>query len=99
MLRPVHDVERLVDDNAFWIAFAVAALGSALVWMRARRGRTEPGPAFVAVVAGLVGLRVADRFEVGLVVGMAILIGGEWLCRQSRFCTRVLWLLPGALVV
>src|SRR5262245_13773596 len=99
MLRLVHGVERLVDDNAFWVALALAIVGDGVVWVRARLGRAEPGPAVVAIVATLVGLRIADRFAVALVVGLVLLLGGEWLGRRTPWWTRAFWLLPGALVV
>jgi len=99
MLRLVHDVEHLVDDNAFWVALVLATFGYSVVWVRARSGRADPGPAVVAVVGSLVGLRIADRFAVALVVGLVVLLGGEWLGRRAGCWTRALWLLPGAVVV
>ena len=99
MLRLVHDVERLVDDNAFWVALVLAIVGYGVLWVRTRSGRAAPGSALVAVVASLVGLRVADRFTVALVVGSVLLVAGEWLARGSEWWSRALWLLPGALVV
>jgi hypothetical protein len=70
-----------------------------VVWVRLRRGSATPGVAVVAVVAGLVGLRVADQLHVALVVGLVLLAGGEWLARDVGWCRRALWLVPGAVVV
>ncbi len=57
MLRPVHDVENVLSDAAFWTALVVAAIGTALVWVRLRRDEFEPGIAFVVLVSCCVGLR------------------------------------------
>jgi hypothetical protein len=95
----VHGVEHLIDDNAFWVALVLAIVGDGVVSVRARSGRAEPGFAIVAVVASLVGLHIADRFAVALVVGLLLVLGGECCGRRAGCWTRALWLLPGALVI
>ena len=52
-----------------------------------------------AVFACLVGLRVEHRLPVPLVVGLALLLLGEWLTRHEPAWARVVGSVPGALVV
>jgi len=99
MLRPVHDVENVVNDAAFWTALVIAAVGVALVVVRARHRHVEPGGAVVVVLAALVGLRVEHRLPAPLVVGLALLLLGEWLTRDESGWARVVGSVPGALVV
>jgi hypothetical protein len=99
MLRPVHDLERLVESSGFWVALVVAGVGCGAVWALLRAGRPSPDTAVVGVVAGVAGLRVAGQLSVALVVGLALLAGGEWLARDVGWCRRALWLAPGAVVV
>ena len=99
MLRPVHDIENVLRDKAFWTALVVAAAGVALVVVRARHRHAEPGVALVAVLACLVGLRVGHLLPAALVVGLALLLLGEWLTRDALFWARAGAALPGALVV
>ncbi len=99
MLRPVHDLEHLVESSGFWVALVLGVVGCGVVWALLRTGKPTPDLAVVGVVAGLVGLRVADQLPVALVVGLALLAGGEWLARGVGWCRRALWLVPGAVVV
>jgi hypothetical protein len=99
MLRPVHDVENVVDDPAFWVAFVIGAAGVALVWLRLRRGRREPGVAIAVTVACVVGLRVDHRLPAALVVALVLLVLGEWLTRDLGLLARGVAAVPGALVL
>lgn len=99
MLRPVHDLEHLVESSGFWVALVLAAVGCGAVWVGLRAGTRTPDVALVAVVAGLVGLGVADQLPVALVVGLALLAGGELLAGDEGWCRRTLWLVAGAVVV
>ena len=99
MLRPVHDAENVVNDAAFWTALVLGLVGIALVVVRARRRHVEPGVAIVVVVAGLVGLRVEHRLPAPLVVGLALLLLGDWLTRDEAVWMRVVGSVPGAVVV
>src|SRR6478609_10009460 len=99
MLRPVHDVENALSDAAFWTALVVAAIGTALVWMRSRRDEFEPGVAFVVLVACCIGLREEHRLPPALVVGLVLLAFGECLARDRAWPVRLVALLPGALVL
>ncbi len=99
MLRGVHDVENVLGDGAFWTAVVLGGLGTALVWARLRGGRVEPGVAVVAVVATVVALRVEHRLPAGLVVGVLLLLGGEWVFRDATWPARLLALVPGAVVL
>jgi hypothetical protein len=99
MLRPVSDVESVLRDGGFWIAVVIAGVGAALVWLRLRHGGIEPGFAIAAIVAGVVGLRVDDLLPVPLVVGLAMLVGGERLARDGTPLALAVALLPGALVL
>jgi hypothetical protein len=100
MLRPVHDVENVVGDEAFWTAFVVAVLGAAAVWFRMRRGEREPGFAIVVLVAGLVGLRVeVHRLPAALVVGLSLLVLGECVGRDASWVVRFGAFVPGALAL
>jgi hypothetical protein len=99
MLRPVHDVENVVDDAAFWVALVVGVVGVALVWLRLRRGRREPGVAVAVALACVVGLRVEHRLPAALVVALVLLLLGEWSTRDAGLLPRVVAAVPGALVL
>jgi len=99
MLRGVHDVESVIHDWGFWTALVLGGLGTAFVWARARHAHPEPGVAVVAVVAALVALRIDDRLPLAAVVGVALLVAGEWFTRELVPGVRVLALVPGALVL
>src|SRR5205085_1327732 len=73
MLRPVHDVENLLSDAGFWTAFAIAMVGTVLVWVRAGRGEFEPGITLVAALAGVLGLWTNDVLRARLVVAIILL--------------------------
>jgi hypothetical protein len=99
MLRPVHDVENVVDAAAFWVALVVAAVGVVFVWVRVRRGAAEPGVAIAVAIGCLVGLRIEHRLPAPLVVGVVLLALGEWLARDQATLERVLCATPGAVVL
>jgi hypothetical protein len=95
----VHTVENVVNDAAFWAALVIAAAGVALVVVRARHRHHEPGVAIVVVLACLVGLRVEHRLPAPLVVGLALLLLGDWLTRDESGWAPVVGSVPGALVI
>jgi hypothetical protein len=99
MLRPVHDVESVLSDGAFWTALVVAAVGTLITWLRFRRGEPTPGVAIVAVVAMLAGLRVDQPVPNPLVVALLVLIAGEWLTRDESCVARLVGLAPGAAIL
>jgi hypothetical protein len=99
MLRPVHDVENVVNDAAFWVALVVGAAATVLVAGRLRGGHREPGVALAVVVACLAGLRTDHRLPATLVVGLAVLGVGEWLTRDMPWAPRAIGACPGALVL
>ena len=99
MLRGVQDLESVIRDWGFWTALVLGGLGVAFVCARARHGHPEPGVAVVALVAGIVALRVDDRLPFRLVVGVVLLITGEWLVRELGTAARLAALVPGAVVL
>src|SRR3954470_14290560 len=99
MLRLLHDVERVVDDAGFWVALVVGAAGVLLIWARARHGHHEPGIMVVIAVATFVGLSVDDVLRAPLVVGAALLLLGDWATRDGDVPTRMVGVVPGALVL
>jgi hypothetical protein len=99
MLRPVHDVENVLGDAAFWTAFVIAAAGTLVVWLRVRRSEPEPGVWFVVAVAGFAALRTDRRLPNPLVVAIVLLALGEYLTRELSWRARVVALAPGAMVL
>jgi hypothetical protein len=99
MLRPVHDVENVLGDAGFWTAFVVAAVGTLVVWLRARRFEVEPGIWFVVVVATFAGLRAAHRLPDPLLGAVLVLALGEHLARDHSMRARTVALAPGAVVL
>jgi hypothetical protein len=99
MLRPVHDVENVLDDAAFWVALVVGGIGVLFVWVRVRRGAREPGVAIAVAIGSLAGLRVDHRLPAPLVVGVVLVALGEWLARDRATRERVLSAIPGAVVL
>lgn len=99
MLRPVHDVENVLGDAAFWTAFLVAAVGTLVVWLRLRRFEPEPGVWFVVAVASLAGLDANARLLDPLVAAIVMLAIGEYLARDMSMWARLVALAPGATVV
>jgi hypothetical protein len=99
MLRPVHDVENVLGDAAFWTAFVVAAAGTLVVWLRMRRFEVEPGVWFVAGVATCVGLRTDHRLLNPLVVAIVLLALGDYLAREGSWQARAVALAPGSVVL
>jgi len=99
MLRPVHDVENVLDDAAFWVALVVGGIGVLVVWVRVRRGAREPGVAIAVAIGCLAGLRVDHRLPAPLVVGVVLIALGEWRARDRARRERVLSAIPGAVVL
>jgi hypothetical protein len=99
MLRPVHDVEDLLRDEAFWIALVVAAVGVALVWLRLRRGSVNPGLPLAVVVAVLVAFRFDHAWPAALAVGLVLLVVGEWATGVGPRWLQLVVSVPGALIL
>src|SRR5689334_9610202 len=99
MLRPVHDVENVLRDGAFWLALLVATVGTTITWLRIRRGEPTPGIAVIAVVATLAGLRLDLPLPNALVVALALLVAGEWLTRDASWVARLVALVPGGAIL
>jgi hypothetical protein len=99
MLRPVHDVENVTSDAAFWVALVLGGTATAIVWFRVRRGREEPGIMVVLTAASVIGLQVNFDLPAALVVGLALLFVGEWLTRDEPRIARAIATSPGALVL
>jgi hypothetical protein len=99
MLRPVHDVENVLGDAGFWNALVVAGAGVAVVWLRARQHRFEPGVALVVVVAALVGLREGRLLAESFAVALGLVVVAELVFRQQAITARVVaYALAGATV-
>jgi hypothetical protein len=97
MLRPVHG---LLSDEGFRVALVAAALGVVLVVVLIRRDVVLLGHPFVAVVATLLGFRVEHRLGAPLVVGLALLVVGDWLATATgTWAARLTFAVPGALVL
>jgi hypothetical protein len=99
MLRPVHDIENVLGDAAFWTAFVIAAVGILVMWLRLRRSEAEPGVWFVVVVATFAGLRAAHRLPDPLLAAVLLLALGEHLARDLSMRARTVALAPGAVVL
>jgi hypothetical protein len=99
MLRPVHDVENVLGDAAFWTAFVIAAAGTLVVWLRMRRFETEPGVWFVVLVASFAALRSDLLLPNPLVVAIVMLALGEYLARELSPWARAVAFAPGATVL
>src|SRR5262245_549295 len=99
MLRPVHDIENVLGDGAFWLALLVATVGATITWLRTRRGEPTPGVALIAVVAVLAGLRIDLVLPNALVVALALLVAGEWLTRDASWVARLVALAPGGAIL
>ena len=99
MLRPVHDLENVLDDAAFWVALVVGGIGVLFVWVRVRQRVREPGVAIAVAIGCLAGLRVDHRLPAPLVVGVVLVALGEWLARDRARRERVLSAIPGAVVL
>jgi hypothetical protein len=97
MLRLVND---LLGDAGFWTALAIGLALAASAWLLVRHDRVVLGPAVVALVAALLGLRAGGRLPVALVVGVALLLLGEVFGREmGSWSARFALLVPGALVL
>ena len=99
MLRPVHDLENVLDDAAFWVALVIGGIGVLVVWVRVRQGAREPGVAIALAIGCLAGLRVDQRLRAPLVVGVVLIALGEWLAHDRATRERVLPAIPGAVVL
>src|SRR6476659_6627585 len=99
MLRPVHDVEIVVSEAAFWVALGLGAVGALVVWFRLRAAHLEPGVIVVATAACCVGLRIEHRLPAPLVVGLALLLIGDCMTRALPWSSRAVGVVPGALVL
>jgi hypothetical protein len=99
MLRPVHDVENVLGDAGFWNALVVAGAGVAVVWLRVRQRRFEPGVALVVVVAALVGLREGRLLAESFAVALGLVVVAELVFRQQATVARaVAYAMAGATV-
>jgi hypothetical protein len=99
MLRPVHDVENVLGDAGFWNALVVAGAGVAVVWLRVRQHRFEPGVALVVVVAALVGLREGRLLAESFAVALGLVVVAELVFRQQATVARaVAYAMAGATV-
>lgn len=99
MLRLVHDVENVLGDAGFWNALVVAGAGVAVVWLRVRQHRFEPGVALVVVVAALVGLREVRLLTQAFVVALALVVVAELVFQQQAIAARVVaYAMAGAAV-
>jgi hypothetical protein len=99
MLRPVHDVQNVVSDEAFWTALIVAGIGTLVVWLRMRRFEVEPGVWFVVVVACFAGLRSNRNLPGPLVAAVLLLALGEHFARDRSMVARAVALAPGGVVL
>jgi hypothetical protein len=99
MLRAVQDVENVLGDTAFWVAFLVSAVGTLVVWLRLRRVEVEPGIWFVVAVACFAGFRSDLGLHGPLVAAVLLLAAGEHLTREESMWARTVALAPGAVVL